>query len=123
MAHDKDVLNWGEKPMHINGIEVKGKVVDRQSRCKHYHKDVDIIAIKFYCCQTYYPCHKCHEEEGCGNPQVWPKALFDEKTILCGHCGKELTINEYLHSAYQCPNCNAQFNPGCGLHRHYYFET
>ncbi|MDQ0163369.1 CHY zinc finger protein [Aeribacillus alveayuensis] len=107
--------------MIIHGIEVKGKLIDEKTRCKHYHKDVDVIAIKFYCCKTYYPCYECHEEEGCGNHQVWPNELFDEKAILCGNCGTELTIEEYLNCHYQCPECHVPFNPGCGRHRHYYF--
>ena len=23
---------------------------------------LDVIAIKFKCCNKYYPCYKCHEE-------------------------------------------------------------
>lgn len=109
--------------MIIHGIEVKGKVVDQKTRCEHYHKEEDVIAIKFYCCGTYFPCYECHEEEGCGDHKVWPKNLFHEKAVLCGNCGYELTIEEYLHGSYICPVCGIQFNPRCALHRHYYFET
>lgn len=44
-------------------IIVKGRTTDDQTRCIHYHSAVDIIAIKFKCCNTYYPCFYCHEEE------------------------------------------------------------
>ncbi|MEI2340752.1 hypothetical protein V8V71_18610, partial [Priestia megaterium] len=39
---------------------VKGDTVDSETRCMHYRTDKDIIAIKFYCCNTYYPCYQCH---------------------------------------------------------------
>ena len=41
---------------------VLGRPVDEQTRCVHYRTPLDVIAIKFWCCQAYYPCHLCHEE-------------------------------------------------------------
>lgn len=49
--------------------EVYGVNVDLQTRCAHYHQDIDVIAIKHYCCGKYYPCHLCHEETA-GHPVV-----------------------------------------------------
>ncbi|WP_408606663.1 CHY zinc finger protein [Domibacillus epiphyticus] len=109
--------------MMIKGQNVRGSVLDDETRCAHYHKEIDRIAIKFYCCQTYYPCHSCHEEDGCGSAKVWPKERFDEKAVLCGGCGHELTVQEYLDCQSKCPNCSTSFNPGCSLHKHFYFET
>lgn len=109
--------------MEIKGHEVKGSLVDKETRCTHYHTEKDRIAIKFFCCQTYFPCYQCHEEHGCGNPEVWPEEEFDQKAILCGSCGTELTITEYLNGGYRCPNCDEDFNPGCHFHRHLYFEV
>ncbi|MFS0576897.1 CHY zinc finger protein [Sporosarcina sp. 179-K 3D1 HS] len=109
--------------MLIKGQEVRGTDVDEETRCAHYHSEIDRIAIKFYCCQTYYPCYECHLETGCGRPEVWPKKKFDEQAILCGACGHELTIREYLECRSECPHCSADFNPGCSLHRNLYFET
>ncbi|SDN34444.1 CHY zinc finger protein [Tenuibacillus multivorans] len=106
--------------MFINGIQVKGQVIDEQTRCSHYHTQHDIIAIKFKCCNTYHPCYKCHQETGHAIER-WKPAEFNEEAILCGACKTELTINEYLHSPHQCPNCHASFNPGCELHHHLYF--
>ncbi|ARK24297.1 hypothetical protein SporoP37_06200 [Sporosarcina sp. P37] len=103
--------------------EVRGLLVDDETRCIHYAAETDRIAIKFCCCQTYYPCHLCHEEKGCGNSAVWPVNRFDEKAVLCGNCGHELTITEYFQSGYACPACEARFNPGCGLHRELYFAN
>lgn len=102
---------------------VHGKVIDNETRCTHYHSKVDRIAIKFYCCQKYFPCYDCHSEDGCVKPLVWPKEQFNEKAVLCGACGVELTISAYLNCHSKCPKCSALFNPGCSLHRHYYFQT
>ncbi|WP_186579963.1 CHY zinc finger protein [Aquibacillus kalidii] len=108
--------------MIIHGKEVLGALVDNQTRCKHYHKEVDIIAIKFKCCDTYYPCIKCHEEETKHNVQVWPQREFHTEAILCGNCGIELTIGDYLNSSSTCPNCKHSFNEGCANHHHLYFD-
>lgn len=109
--------------MIIHGKEVKGSELDKQTRCKHYKTERDIIAIKFACCNEYYPCYQCHEELADHPVQHWSKELFNERAILCGNCGYELTINEYLHAESSCPNCGAEFNPGCKNHLHLYFQT
>nr|WP_087972165.1 CHY zinc finger protein [Oceanobacillus rekensis] len=105
----------------IHSITVKG-ATDLETRCKHYHKENDRIAIRFYCCGDYFPCFKCHQEYGCNKKSVWPQSKFFEKAILCGSCGKKLTIQEYLNSGYACPKCHAAFNPSCSLHYDLYFE-
>ncbi|MBY7144170.1 hypothetical protein KFZ56_14145 [Virgibacillus sp. NKC19-3] len=107
--------------MEMNRKWVKG-AVDRETRCRHYHQANDRIAIKFYCCQDYFSCYQCHREYGCGTIQVWPRECFDQKAILCGACGSDLTINEYLASDNSCPSCQASFNPGCAMHYHLYFQ-
>lgn len=107
----------------IKGHIVKGHVLDEETRCTHYHSEIDRIAIKFYCCGIYFPCYECHTESGCGNPQVWPLESFNEDAILCGSCGYELSISAYLSCKSKCPKCSAAFNPGCSLHRHLYFKT
>jgi uncharacterized CHY-type Zn-finger protein len=109
--------------VEIHGVDVKGALVDSQTRCAHYASALDIIAIKFPCCDTYYPCYQCHQEVADHPPQVWPRSRFHERAVLCGACGYELTVEEYLNCAYQCPKCRAHFNPGCGSHYHLYFET
>jgi len=109
--------------MENTGIIVKGKTIDAHTRCMHYNSPLDIIAIKMKCCDTYYPCIFCHEEDTGHITMVWPKDEFDTKAILCGACHSEMTINEYLHCKYQCPACKAAFNPGCANHNHLYFES
>jgi uncharacterized CHY-type Zn-finger protein len=111
------------KISQIRGVNVFGKPVDNQTRCVHWHSELDIIAIKFKCCDKYYPCFSCHEEEAHHEPQVWPKAEFDQKAILCGVCGNELSIQDYMNSNNTCPTCKSGFNPGCSKHYHLYFQT
>jgi uncharacterized CHY-type Zn-finger protein len=109
--------------MKIHGIEVQGVGLDEQTRCKHYATDKDVIAIKFPCCNIYYPCYQCHEEIAGHAASVWEKARFGEKAILCGRCGTELTIQEYLTCQSVCPHCHSPFNPGCSKHYPLYFEV
>lgn len=99
---------------------IHGKTVDDETRCTHYQTEKDIIAIKFKCCNRYYPCYKCHEE--CEDHAVirWERDEFSEKAILCGVCKTEHTINEYL-GANNCKACNAQFNEHCQNHYPLYF--
>jgi len=101
---------------------IKGKLVDEQTRCVHYHSDLDIIAIKFKCCGEYYPCYECHIETAGHPSQLWTKEERNEKAILCGVCQTELTIQEYFDSANTCPHCKSSFNPNCSRHYHLYFE-
>ncbi len=101
---------------------VCGVDVDSQTRCAHYRKPVDIIAIKMKCCGVYYACKDCHAALADHEIEVWPKAELDEKAVLCGSCGAELTIRSYMHCGHRCPVCNAEFNPACRHHSHYYFE-
>lgn len=42
--------------------KVYGSLIDTETRCRHYFTEEDIIAIKFKCCNKYYPCYKCHNE-------------------------------------------------------------
>ena len=102
--------------------KVYGVEVDEQTRCRHWHSEVDIIALKFGCCERYYPCYECHQETADHPPKPWPRSRFDEPAVLCGACGHELTVNEYKNCDSKCPNCQASFNPGCQLHYHLYFE-
>ncbi len=105
----------------ISGINVKGKVIDDQTRCSHYHTRLDIIAIKFKCCDTYYPCYSCHAETTDHHALTWEIGERDEKAILCGVCGHELTINEYMNSDNTCTQCKSAFNPNCKKHYDLYF--
>lgn len=106
-----------------NGFRIFGKPIDNQTRCEHWHSELDIIAIKFKCCNNYFPCYSCHEETTDHEAQVWPAGEFDQKAILCGVCGHELAIAEYMRCNNTCPKCASLFNPGCSKHYYLYFET
>lgn len=108
--------------MKIHNADVKGKVIDKETRCTHYHSQLDRIAIKFFCCQTYYPCIHCHIESAGHAVSRWPVDQFDNRAVLCGACGFEMTIHEYIKGNVACPNCQASFNPGCEKHYHLYFS-
>jgi uncharacterized CHY-type Zn-finger protein len=107
----------------ISGIRVRGMEIDASTGCAHYRSELDIIAVKFNCCRTFYSCFYCHELEADHPARIWPQAQFDEKAVLCGACGAELTIRQYLNYQAACPSCGARFNPRCALHHHLYFET
>lgn len=107
----------------VHGCEVFGIDVDGETRCAHWHSPLDIIAIKFKCCGRWFPCFDCHAEIADHSPSVWPREEFGESAVLCGSCGHQLTINEYLKSNNTCPECNSAFNPGCAKHYHLYFEA
>ena len=53
---------------------------------------LDIIAIRFKCCDKYYPCYQCHEETADHPAQMWNKDEWDTMAILCGVCKTEMTI-------------------------------
>jgi uncharacterized CHY-type Zn-finger protein len=115
-ANSKDAINTADsipKDRIIHGVLVKGNVIDSETRCTHYHTNLDIIALKFKCCNTYYPCYTCHQEAVDHAPTTWELTERDEKVVLCGVCGHELTITEYLASNNTCPSCQSHFNPNC----------
>ncbi|MBO0596250.1 hypothetical protein I2485_00645 [Nesterenkonia sp. E16_7] len=99
---------------------VLGSPVDDQTRCKHYRTPLDVVAIKFWCCQEYYPCHLCHQESADHPAAQWPVDEQASKAILCGVCTSELSVCEYLEVG-SCPHCAAPFNPRCHLHADLYF--
>jgi uncharacterized CHY-type Zn-finger protein len=102
---------------------VHGLDVDGQTRCVHWRSPVDIVAVKMKCCGAYYACKDCHDALTGHAIEVWPRGDWGERAVLCGACGTELTIAAYLASFDACPACAAPFNPGCSVHRHFYFEA
>ncbi|GGC91012.1 hypothetical protein GCM10007216_22200 [Thalassobacillus devorans] len=107
--------------MESSNKKVKGVQVDPYTRCQHYHSDIDIIAIKFYCCKEYYACYYCHKEKANHREEKWPRELWNEQAILCGNCDHELTINEYIEAS-ECPSCRHRFNEKCSNHYPLYFD-
>jgi uncharacterized CHY-type Zn-finger protein len=102
---------------------VSGIDLDPQTRCAHYKTPLDIIAIKMKCCGIYYACKDCHDAMAGHAIKVWPRSEWDQHAVLCGACGVELTIEQYLACLNECPACKTRFNPGCRNHYHFYFAT
>jgi uncharacterized CHY-type Zn-finger protein len=105
-----------------NLSKVHGVNLDSQTRCGHYHDLTDIIAIKMKCCGTYYACKDCHEALADHPITVWQTTEWNQVAILCGGCGTELTIHQYMQCESRCPTCHESFNPACRNHYHFYFE-
>ena len=55
-------------------------------------------------------------------PQPGWRSDWDQVAVLCGVCGVELSVREYLACGNTCPACKAPFNPGCRNHYPFYFE-
>lgn len=101
--------------------KVYGSLVDNETRCTHYHTFLDVIAIKFKCCNKYYPCYQCHEEHETHPIKRWSEQEFDEKAIMCGVCKHEMSIQDYMMTEL-CPKCQAHFNSRCKFHYHLYLN-
>src|ERR1700678_1953699 len=99
---------------------VRGIRVDTQTRCAHYNSAVDVVAIRMKCCDVYFACKDCHDELVDHRLEPWPPGDRDQYAVLCGVCGSELTIAQYLESSAHCPICNASFTPRCREHYDYY---
>ncbi|WP_227375521.1 CHY zinc finger protein [Haladaptatus halobius] len=106
----------------VHGTQVHGVDVDTETRCSHYDTERDVIAIRFPCCDEFYPCYRCHDAVADHPREAWPEIKRAAEAVLCGVCGAELMIAEYLACNSQCPECDAGFNPGCAEHYELYFE-
>jgi uncharacterized CHY-type Zn-finger protein len=102
---------------------VHGEQVDAQTRCVHWHSPLDVVAIRMACCGVYYACMDCHAALADHLPRRWEQEAWNSSAVLCGVCGSEMTVRQYLGCSGGCPACGARFNPGCHQHHHLYFET
>lgn len=106
----------------VHGHPVRGVDVDPETRCAHYHTRRDVVALAFPCCEPFYPCFECHEAVADHPAERWPAGSDDERAVLCGACGRDLAIREYVTGDLACPDCGAPFNPGCRNHFDRYFD-
>jgi uncharacterized CHY-type Zn-finger protein len=102
-------------------VPLRGIQVDLDTRCTHYNGSRDRIAIRFACCDVYYPCFQCHRTTTKHEPERWPNARRHEPVVLCGICDRTMSAAAYLQSDHSCPHCGATFNPGCAAHHDRYF--
>lgn len=100
----------------------RGRPLDSQSRCVHWHGPTDIVAFRFACCEGWWPCHACHEETAGHTAMRWPAARAGEACVMCGACRREMTSAQYMQSGSMCPACGAGFNPRCEPHWPLYFQ-
>ncbi len=105
----------------IERMRVRGAVVDDATRCAHYASELDVVAMRLACCDGWWPCHACHEEEADHAIAPWPRVRRAEPAVLCGVCRATMSVDGYL-AVDACPGCGAGFNPGCSLHHAVYFE-
>jgi len=105
----------------VHGHDVRGVDIGAETRCAHYASERDVVALRFGCCEMYYPCFECHDAVANHEAEPWPAERSDEPAALCGGCGTELTPAAYM-AVDGCPDCDAPFNPGCADHYHLYFE-
>lgn len=103
-------------------IDIRGRLVDGQTRCVHYRTVLDIVAIQFKCCERYYACYQCHEESESHEVARWGIAELEQRAVFCGACQGTLTISDYLDCGFACVLCGSAFNPGCAEHRDTYFQ-
>ncbi|WP_459191635.1 CHY zinc finger protein [Halosimplex sp. J119] len=104
-------------------VPLRGVAVDSETRCGHYDAAVDVVALRFPCCDCYYPCFRCHGALADHDSECVPRNAFDEPAVLCGACGATLSVRAYLDCEDACPECSAAFNPGCRRHHDRYFAV
>ncbi|MGT2636451.1 CHY zinc finger protein [Streptococcus ratti] len=102
-------------------LTIYGDLTDNETRCTDYHGPTDIVALKCFACQKYYPCFKCHNRHEQHLFAPYPQYLKKDKAVFCGACQKELTIEDYKGQP-ACPCCGHPFNPNCSRHYDYYFS-
>lgn len=106
--------------IRMGDVTVRGVDVDSETRCAHHDGPRDVVAIRFRCCETFYPCFRCHEVTADHPVERWPRDAFDRRAVRCGACGHRLRIADY-RTTDRCPECAVEFNPGCSAHADRYF--
>jgi uncharacterized CHY-type Zn-finger protein len=97
-----------------------------QSRCAHWHSELDVLALRSPCCDKFYACASCHDELEDHALQPWPAGTaLSTQALLCGVCETAFSAGEYLGGGGCCPrpSCAAPFNPGCKGHWPIYFSA
>lgn len=106
----------------LGDVTVNGVDIDEETRCRHWHSALDIVALRFACCGEWFSCFDCHSELVDHDPAVWPRRDFGELAAMCGGCGRKISVTEYTGGDSACIACGREFNPSCEQHYHLYFE-
>ncbi len=101
---------------------IQGDTIDEATRCMHHGKPEDIVAFRFRCCQEWYPCRACHDENVDHGTETWRPGELNEHAVLCGACKTTMTLDAYIACQHACPYCGTSFNPACKTHWDRYFE-
>ena len=100
-------------------IKIYGALTDQAGRCRHYHSQLDIVALKCAACQKYYACYRCHDEVA--DHHFVASSKSEPYPVLCGNCFRLLSKKQYLLG--YCPYCQTAFNPNCRFHHQIYFKA
>lgn len=103
-------------------VKVYGLFIDNEIWCIYYYLFLDVIVIKFKCCNKYYLCYKCYNEYVFYIIERWVENEFDEKVIMCGVCKYEMCICDYM-MVEMCFCCKVYFNSCCKFYYYLYFEV
>ena len=69
------------QPTTVKATPVHGIDVDPQTRCAHYDGPTDIIALRFHCCDRWYPCFECHQECEAHEAIPWPLGVICQEVV------------------------------------------
>ena len=82
------------------GVEIE---THRESRCKHYHSKLDVLALESSCCNKFYSCVKCHDEMENHAMIPWDSdTSLNRHALLCGVCEKTFSIRTWDMYNYIC---------------------
>lgn len=90
-----------------------------ESRCSHWHSELDVLAIQAPCCQKFYACASCHDACEDHSLEPWPSSTsVEHNALLCGVCRHSYSIRAYINGPEppRCQACGVDMNPGCKLH-------
>ena len=84
-AHEDSSGNHNPSPHHCDDDD--NDVEEGNWLCNHYKRRCH---VKFACCDKYWPCHRCHNNESnCGTKKL--KSIHT-KFVKCVKCGKEQEV-------------------------------
>ena len=107
---------------------VHSLAVYADSKCAHYHSELDIVALRHPCCGKFYACVACHDALESHRAAPWPRSRWGEPAVCCGACGTVITVLAYMdryaqnEAAVTCPACSSGWNPKCKRHWTRYFD-